>query len=102
MPSVSRAATVRDGHLPRCSDVISEKQNQKNKIEVEEIIGPVRLIMNGIFCSCVVLWFVFIFYNLGIMIEEIVKNDLICWIGKQRIIDIARVQQNNTTKLQQR
>lgn len=22
------------------------------------------------------------------MIEEIVKNDLICWIGKQRIIDI--------------
>lgn len=69
---------------------------------MEEIIGPVRLIMNGIFCLCVVLWFVFIFYNLGIMIEEIVKNDLICWIGKQRIIDIARVQQNNTTNLQQR
>lgn len=69
---------------------------------MEEIIGPVQLIMNGIFCSCVVLWFVFIFYNLGIMIEEIVKNDLICWIGKQRIIDIARVQQNNTTNLQQR
>lgn len=36
------------------------------------------------------------------MIEGIVKNDLICWIGKQRIIDIARVQQNNTTNLQQR
>lgn len=34
--------------------------------------------------------------------KEIVKNDLICWIGKQRIIDIARVQQNNTTNLQQR
>lgn len=102
-----RAVRVTRCHRPRRAPAemfrrYKWKTKLKNKIEVEEIIGPVRLIMNGIFCSCVVLWFVFIFYNLGIMIEEIVKNDLICWIGKQRIVDIARVQQNNTTNLQQR
>lgn len=36
------------------------------------------------------------------MIEEIVKNDLICWIGIQRSIVIARIQQNNKTTPQQR
>lgn len=54
---------------------------------MEEIIGPVRLIMRG---------FMICFYILQSWYYD--RRDCEKW----RIIDIARVQQNNTTNLQQR